>query len=113
MASFHLRKFTDPDVLKTIAPARLSTFLNPWREYLAGRGLHFPSNGSGGIDCDALAHILITPEVSVPKDLVDTLYYVHETASEEDMDALLDLAKSRKLDIENDPSSTVTDVAIQ
>lgn len=113
MVAFSLRKFTNPDLLKTITPGRLVAFLNPWREYLAGRGLAFPTNGVGDIDCDALAHILMDPDASVPKDMVDALYYVHETASEEDMDALLDLAKSRKLEIEHDPHTTVADVAIQ
>jgi hypothetical protein len=113
MATFNLRKFTNPGLLKTIAPGRLVAFLNPWREYLAGRGLDFPTNGSGEIDCDALAHILIDPDASVPKDMVDALYYVHETSSDEDMDALLDLAKSRNVKIEHDPRTTVADVAIQ
>jgi len=38
---------------------------------------------------------------------------VHETASEDDMDRLLDLIKARGLAVEHDPQSTVTDVAIQ
>ena len=53
------------------------------------------------------------PDASVPKEMVDALYYVHETASEEDMDALLDLAKSRSVKVEHDPRTTVADVAIQ
>lgn len=53
------------------------------------------------------------PDASVPKEMVDALYYVHETASAEDMDALLDLAKSRGVKVAHDPRTTVTDVAIQ
>jgi hypothetical protein len=113
MVAFSLRKFSNPDLLKTIDPGRLVAFLDPWRAYLARRGLTFPVNGSGGVDCDALARILMDPDTNVPKDMVDALYYVHETASEEDMDALLDLAKSRKVEIEHDPQTTVADVAIQ
>jgi hypothetical protein len=113
MAKFQLRRFTNPDLLKTIAPERLVRLLEPWREYFAGRGLRLPSNSLGNLDCDALAHILIAPDESVPNDMVDTFYYVHETASEEDLDALLDLAKSRNVKIECDPGTTVADVAIQ
>jgi hypothetical protein len=113
MVAFTLRKFTNPDLLKTIAPARLVAFLNPWREYFSNRGLNFPDTGVDTIDCDALAHILMDPDSRVPKDMVDALYYVHETASDEDMDALLELARSRKVQIEKDPRTTVTDVAIQ
>jgi hypothetical protein len=111
--AFNLRKFTNPDLLKTIAPGRLIAFLSPWREYLAKRGLALSGNGRSEIDCDALAHILMDPDASVPKDMVDALYYVHETASDEDMDALLDLAKTRTVEIEHDPQTTVADVAIQ
>lgn len=113
MATFNLRKFTNPDLLKTIAPDRLIAFLSPWSEYLSKRALAISDNGRGEIDCDALAHILMDPDATVPKDMVDALYYVHETASEENMDALVDLAKTRKLEIEHDPRTTTADVAIQ
>ena len=113
MVAFNLRKFTNPDLLKTISPARLVTFLNPWREYLERRGVALPLNGTGGVDYDALAQVLIDPDASVPKEMVDALYYVNETASEEDMDQLLDLAKSRGIEIDHDPRTTVADVAIQ
>ena len=113
MATFNLRKFTNPDVLKTIAPGRLVAFLSPWRGYLVGRGLDFPPHNPHHIDYDVLAHILMDPDASVPKEMVDALYDVHETASEEDMDALLDLAKSRSVKVEHDPRTTVADVAIQ
>ena len=62
MATFNLRKFTNPDLLKTIAPGRLIAFLSPWREYLAKRGLALSGNGRGEIDCDVLAHILMDPD---------------------------------------------------
>ena len=113
MVAFSLRKFTNPDLLKTIAPNRLVALLAPWSEYLAARGLTFPVNGANGIDCNVLAHILMDPDASVPKDMVDALYYVHETSSDEDMDALLDLAKLQNLDIEHDAQTTPADVAIQ
>lgn len=113
MVAFSLRKFANPDLLKTIAPNRLVALLAPWSEYLAARGLTFPTNGSEGIDCSILAHILINPDASLPKEMVDALYYVNETSSDEDMDALLELAKSRDLDIERDTQTTAADVAIQ
>ncbi len=113
MASFNLRKFTNPDLLKTIASGRLVGFLDSWREYLTERGLNFPADGSAGIDCNALAHILLEPNASVPKDMIDALYYVDESASAENMDALLELAKSRSVPIEHDPQTTAADVAIQ
>jgi len=108
MASFKLRRFTNPDLLKTIAQGRLLEFLRPWRDYLASRGLEFPINGSASVDCDALAHILIDPDATVPKDMIGALYCIDETASTEDMEALLDLAKSRGVDLEDDPGKRRT-----
>lgn len=113
MVAFNVKKFTNPDLLKTISPSRLIAFLGPWRDYLGRRGLVLPNNGAGTVDCDALAHILMEPDANAPKEMVDALYYVHETASEENMDVLLDLARSRKIEIEHDPRTTVADVAIQ
>ena len=112
MAAFNLRKFTDTRLLQTIAPHRLVAFLNPWREYLEQHGVNFPTNGSGRIDCNALAAFLMEP-AGVPKDMVDSLHFVNETASEEDMNALIDLAKSRELTLEHDLLTTTTDLAIQ
>lgn len=113
MAAFNLRKFTDPDLLKTISPDRLIAFLSPWRDYLGSRGLALPEAGKGSVDCDALAHILMQPDASAPKPMVDALYYVNETASQDGMDTLLDLAKARGVSIDHDPRTTVPDVAIQ
>ena len=66
-----------------------------------------------GSTASILADIRINPDASLPKEMVDALYYVNETSSDEDMDALLDLAKSRDLDIEHDTQTTAADVAIQ
>lgn len=102
-----------PDLLKTISPVRLVAFLQLWRKYFADRGLDLPTDSSGNIDCNVLAHILLSPDAGVPKDMIDALYYVDESASAEDMDALLELTTSRSVQIEHDPGTTPADVAIQ
>jgi hypothetical protein len=112
MASFNPRKFTDPDRLRTIAPGRLLAFLTPWRGYLTGRGFQFPSSPANEIDCAVLAEILMRPDAATPANMVDALYYVHETASAEDMDQLLAAVRGRGLAVTEDPAATPIDLAI-
>ena len=112
MAAFNLRTFSNPDLLRSIAPKRLAAFFLPWRPYLVGRGFAFPTDGAP-IDCEHLSRVLMEPDETVPKDMVDALYYVNETTSDEDMDTLLELAKSRHVEIDDDPQTTAADVAIQ
>jgi hypothetical protein len=113
MASLAFRKFTDPDFLSKVDPACLLAFLKPWHSYFANRGLVLPADGTAILDCEALAHIFLAPDSAAPKALIDALYYVHETSSAEDMDALLDLATKRGVAIEPSPTATPADVAIQ
>jgi len=112
MASFNPRKFSDPDRLRAISPDRLIAFLAPWRTFLETRGLCFPDPPATEIDYAELAHILMTPDRTTPNDMVDALYYVHETASAQDMDELLAAARSQNLPVVEDSTATPVDLAI-
>jgi hypothetical protein len=72
-----------------------------------------PADASASIDCERLSKVLMEPDETVPREMVDALYYVNETASDEDMDFLLDLASSRNVNIEHAPDTTTADVAVQ
>ncbi|MCL6503757.1 MAG: hypothetical protein K6T86_13830 [Pirellulales bacterium] len=48
MATFRLRRFSNPEVLRAIAPRRLITFLQPHRTFFEARGLVFPRAPSTG-----------------------------------------------------------------
>lgn len=112
MASFNPRMFTDPDRLRHVSVGRLRKFLVPWTDYLRERGFEFPDPGGAEPDFVALAGVLMTPTSATPRDMIDALYYVHETASDEDMDALLAAIKHEGIPIDNDPTATPTDIAI-
>ncbi len=43
MATLNPRRFAQPDSLKAINPDRLLEFLTPYKEYLAGRGMPWPT----------------------------------------------------------------------
>ena len=112
MASFNPRKFADPDRLRGIAPARLEAFMAPWRDYLLDRGFAFPASNASEVDYAVLADILMRPDATTPPEMVDALYYVHETASAEDMDQLLAAVRARGLSVTDDPAATPIDLAI-
>lgn len=113
MTKFDLRKFTDPDWLRTIAPERLVAFLAPWRPYLTSRGFQLPPPGSKLVDCEALASVLMAPDATTPPAMVDALYFVHETCSPEDMDELHDKIQQQGLSIPDDPDAGPADYAIE
>jgi hypothetical protein len=112
MANFNLRKFTDPDWLGTISPARLISFIDPWRPYLASRGFNLPPAGHTSIDCAALAGVLMAPDAAAPTEMIDALYYVHETSSTEDMEELQAKIALRGITILDDPETSPSDYAI-
>ena len=113
MATFNPRSFTNPGRLRTIAPARLIPFFAPWQGYLAARGVVLPTAPDADFPYDDLCGVLMSPDENVPREMVDALYYVHETASDEDIDALLAMAAGAGVVIEHDPETTVADVAVQ
>ena len=54
----------------------------------------------------------MTPDRSTPSAMVDALYYVHETASAQDMDELLTAVRNQNVLIVDDPTATPIDLAI-
>jgi hypothetical protein len=113
MPTFNLRKFSEPDRLKTIKPSRLIEFLKPYNDYLARRGSMLPAGSDDEIDYESLANILIHPDDSVPRQMVDALFFVHGMADAEQMDELLGSAKQLQLPLEHDQESSPADVAVQ
>jgi hypothetical protein len=112
MSTLRLKKFTDPAWLATIAPGRIAALLRPWAPYLAGRGFVPPPGSVNGIDCHALSSILMTPDAKTPPDMVDALYFIQETSSPDDTDALLQDAELAGLAVPADPNVTAADIAI-
>jgi hypothetical protein len=110
MATFKLRKFSQPDALKIIAPELLAAFLKPFENYLEKRGLVLRRDGT--LDYDRLVSILVNPDEDIPEIMVDALYFVHEMSDESVMDDLLALAKTRGVALSFNQEPTPADVAI-
>lgn len=113
MSAFNPRIFTNPGRLKEISPQRLKAFLTPWQDYFTARNLDLSAAPIADLPYDGIAHILLNPDESVPENMVDALYYVHETANTEAMEELLERAEHAGLQLDADPEVTAADVAVQ
>jgi len=65
------------------------------------------------LDYQMLVQVLMTPDESIPKDLVEALYLIHGMSTAEVMDELLKDAEIEGIEIADNPENTPTDVAIQ
>ncbi|MBF0155524.1 MAG: hypothetical protein HQL64_17460, partial [Magnetococcales bacterium] len=113
MATFNIRRFAHPDSLKSINPVRLVDFLRPHAEFLSGQGIPLSGNGSEPVDYECLASVLMNLEPNAPQVLLESLYLIHEMATDDGMDRLLDAAKAHGLALDHDPDSCPADIAIQ
>ena len=113
MANFNIRRFAQPDTLKSIRSDRLLAFLRPHAAFLSERGIPLSGNGGEPVDYEKLAAVLMNLEDEAPKELLESLYLIHEMATDEAMDRLLEAAKAQGLALEHDPESSPADIAIQ
>ena len=114
MATYNLRRFTNAEALKAVAHERLVALLSPYATYLNHRELTLPSpSASDGLDYEQLVHILMNPGHDTPKGLIDALYLVHEMATPECMDVLLQEAEGNSITLDDNPDPTPADVAVQ
>ena len=109
MATFNLRRFANPETLRTIDERHLRALLGPHASYLSSRGVHLEPERP--LDHDALASVLLAPDDATPESLVSALYLVHETSTPGHMAALLEALPAGLLDAA--PDATPADVAIQ
>jgi len=114
MATYNLRRFAHADGLKAIAREHLLALLKPHKSYFDDRGLTLPPpSASDGIDYDQLVNVLMNPDTDTPKGLLDALYFVHEMATPEAMDVLLQEAENNGISLDGNPDPTAADVAVQ
>ncbi len=115
MATYSLRRFTRPEILRKIDRRLLLRFLDPYRAFFAARGVALPAadGGSGEIDSDGLAKVFMAPDADTPGDLVDALFLVDEMATEEGMDDLLDAAQQAGISLDGSPDDSPADVALR
>lgn len=109
MATYHLRRFSNPDALKRIDPARFLQLLSPFAEFFDQQGIRLPPPGqTSQIDYEGVAGLLISPPEDIPRDLAEALCITDEMATADAMDELLNAADI--LDLGSEP--TPEDVAV-
>ncbi|MEK6675071.1 MAG: hypothetical protein AABZ47_05375 [Planctomycetota bacterium] len=114
MATFNLRRFSDQDGLKTIRPDHLLALLRPHESFFGARKVNLPPDSHvDGLDYNALVSVFMTPGSDTPKELADALFLIHEMATPEGMDALVDEAAKNGVVLNRSPPSTPADLAVQ
>lgn len=114
MATYNLRRFAHAEDLKAIGREHLLALLKPHRSYFDSRGLTLPPpSTSVGLDYDELLNVLMNPGTDTPKGLLDALFFVHEMATPECMDILLQEAENNGISLDGKPDPTAADVAVQ
>lgn len=111
MASFHLRRFSSPAVLKQVEHALLLKFLEPHRPALEGRGVEFVERAR--FDFDALASVLMNPGDDAPEALLDAFFFVDEVAVPECYEDLLDEARRVGIELGDTPNLSPADLAVR
>jgi len=139
MSTFTLRRFTNQETLKSIDEDNLLSLLGRHAGYFARRGVTLSVAGpvlrvaepmatygsaarrvapaDDGLDYEGLARVLMSPDESTPRELVDDLFFVDEMATPEGMDALREeiakLPPAQRKRIELGPDPTPADVAVR
>ena len=113
MASFNPRSFTSPDRLKSISAKHLLKFFATWSGYLSERGFALPAEADDDFPYDELAAVLMKPDDKVPPKMVDALFYVHETATKETAEELIEAAEKAGIMIEKGEEPSDADIALQ
>jgi hypothetical protein len=104
-----------PDILRGIAPENLSALLADHAESLAADGLTLPVMGTAlGFNYDLLTSLMMKPD-KFPPELREAFYFIHQMATPEGMECLLDAAERAEppIEIVGKPAPTPGDVAVQ
>ncbi len=137
MSTFTLRRFTNQETLKSVREDHLLALLDQHRVYFAGRGVSLTASGPAlrvaepmatygntaprvepaeELDYEGIARVLMSPDETTPRELVDDLFFVDEMATPEGMDALRDeiakLPPAKRKQLELGPAPTPADVAV-
>lgn len=114
MATFRLRHFSSPHVLRAIAPDRLLAFLRPYRSFLAERGYELPADADQEeIEYQRLIDIFMSPSEATPRQLLDALFLVDEMSTHEGMETLLEAAGQAGITLDVGDEQSPADIAIQ
>lgn len=113
MASF-LRRFSKPEVIRSVHQRHLLALLSRFKDYFEARGLVFPTEPEDSrFDLQQLVDILMTPENRTPQNLIEALYLIDEMSTDEALTALIDECQREGISIASGDDHSPADIAIQ
>jgi hypothetical protein len=114
VASIRLRYFTSPATLRSIEPARLLQLLGRFRDFFDSVGHPLPPlEAPEQIDYQVLSGIFVSPNESMPGELLEVLFLVDEMSDPNDMETLLNAAAKYGVELDAGTEQSVTDLAVQ
>jgi hypothetical protein len=114
MATFNLRRFSRPEMLRKIDRNHLISFLEPYAAYFSTRGVNLPGPGAAnGLDYKALSIALANPDPSANPELFDALFLVHELSTPEAFDAVQEAIQGHEFEEEIPSDLSPADLAIR
>ena len=110
MSSFRLNRFfAQPEILREIDPDNLILLLADHAAELETLGLKMPDGAdSASFDYETLTALLMESD-KLPGEVREAFYFVHEMATDEGMECLLDAAVEAGIEIIGKPAPTVDD----
>ena len=114
MSSYRLsRFFSQPEILRGIDPENLLSLLADHVAALEALGLKLPDVAdAAAMDYERLMALLMEPD-KLPADLRESFYFIHEMATDNGMECLLDAAEEAGIEIAGAPAPTPGDTAVQ
>ena len=116
MPTFKLRRFfSQPAILRGIDPENLLALLADHAAALEAAGLALPDVGTAlGFDYELLTRLMMAPD-RLPAKLCEAFYFIHQMATPEGMECLLEAAEraTPPIEIVGNPGPTPGDVAVQ
>lgn len=113
MITVNIRRYSEPDALKEIAPGHLLALMEDHRPYLTGRGIVLPPAGrEADLDYDNLARMFLSPD-DIPSELVEKFHLVKQMSGQDAMDHIIETVRARQLEFTFSPDSSPTDIAAQ
>jgi hypothetical protein len=113
MSAVNVRRYSDPDALKEIAPANLLAMLKDEAPFLLARGVQLPDFANADeFDYEALAKLFLSPD-DIPPELVERFHLVNQMSNKNAMDHILDQIQARQLELDFAADASPADVAVQ
>lgn len=114
MATYNLRRFSQPEILRAIDSRFLEQLLAPYEAYLAHRGVSLPLAGrEAPLKYQALSRLFVAPDRDMPRELLDALYFIDELAIPTGLEALEAAAKAKGIRLKQYLEVTPAEVALQ